>query len=118
MGMRLAVLDTEAKYNEIARLVEFSRVFNITKTELWIGASDLAEEGNFVWHDTGMELTFSNFHRGQPDNANGTEHCVHMRYAPAANWQWHWNDWDCDLKSAFVCENAPRQGDSHLVSRP
>lgn len=113
--MRLAVVDSEAKQKEIVRLVEFSRIFNMTKTELWIGASDLAQEGNFVWHDTGMELTFSNWNRAQPDNAGGTEHCGHMRYLPVTNWNWHWNDWPCDMKLAFVCENVPRRNDSHLI---
>ncbi|XP_065075436.1 lectin subunit alpha-like [Ochlerotatus camptorhynchus] len=118
LGMRLAVVDSEAKHNEIVRLVEFSKIYNMTKTDLWIGASDLAQEGNFVWHATGMEPTFSKWNRLQPDNAGGTEHCVHMWYEPTKNWNWHWNDWNCELKLTFVCENAPRWDDSHLVSRP
>ncbi|XP_019528477.2 perlucin-like [Aedes albopictus] len=108
LGMRMAVIDTEAKQNEVVRLVEHSLIFNVTKTDLWIGASDLAEEGTFVWLETGIEISkgYTNWARTQPDNLGSVEHCLHMWYEPAKNLTWHWNDWDCERKLVVVCENV------------
>ncbi|XP_062533651.1 C-type lectin mannose-binding isoform-like [Armigeres subalbatus] len=85
LGMRMAVIDTEAKQREIVRLAEHSLVFNATKTDLWIGASDLSQEGTFVWLETGIEVstTYSNWAYGQPDNIRNNEHCLHVWYEPA-----------------------------------
>lgn len=105
--MRLAVVDTVSMQTEIVRLAQASNMFNAIRTDLWIGANDLAQEGKFIWHATGMKPNYTNWNVGQPDNKGNIEHCVHMWYEPAKNWNWKWNDSPCNNQWSFVCENVP-----------
>ena len=68
--------------------------------EWWIGLSDLAVEGTFVW-ETGEPLSFTNWGASQPDNGAGTEHCVHYGYGGA----YVWNDDQCFNLKPYVCES-------------
>ena len=57
-----------------------ARVFSPRTTEhLWIGASDIATEGSFVWVN-GWIVTSDVIHwsSGQPDDYRNNEDCVHM----------------------------------------
>ena len=40
---------------------------------LWIGLTDVAVEGTFVWNSTGLKPTYSYWMGGQPDNYNNNE---------------------------------------------
>lgn len=76
----------------------------------WIGASDLATEGTFVWDD-GSALTFTNWHAGEP-NSGGTgatyqEDCVIIAGARVDK---QWDDRPCDASEvaasgmfAYLC---------------
>ena len=43
---------------------------------VWIGLSDIAEEGSFVWSDDEPLEQYANFAAGQPDNAGSAEDAV------------------------------------------
>merc|ERR1712156_831221 len=69
---------------------------------VWLGASDLVEEGKWYWATSDIPLSegFTYWTPGQPDNAaNGKENCLEF-------WDSHrrWNDRTCDTKQAFVCQ--------------
>nr|XP_029721125.1 perlucin-like [Aedes albopictus] len=105
-GMRLAVIDTLAKKNEVLALLQVSYlVFNPVKTLLWMGASDLAHEGRFTWHGTGKAVAdgYSNWYPGEPDGL-GVEHCAAIHHEPAANRIYNWYDVRCTEQYFFVCE--------------
>jgi hypothetical protein len=42
-------------------------VYNNRDVFVWIGATDAAQEGRFVWANTSRELTLRNWAAGQPD---------------------------------------------------
>lgn len=57
-----------------------------TTAGFWIGLSDAASEGNYVW-DSGEGLTYGHWAPGQPDNF-GNEDYVHAVYTPG-DLVWH-----------------------------
>jgi len=77
-GARLAILDT-ADRDAVARSM-------IGADNVFIGLTDAAVEGTFVWVD-GTPLTFQNFASGEPNNANGAfeEDCA-MYSGSRAGW--------------------------------
>lgn len=71
----------------------------------WIGMTDRAAEGTWVWITGEPFGPYMNWRGVEPNNAGGTEHCG-AHSAPATSWQW--NDLDCDggtnTTLAFMCE--------------
>lgn len=69
--------------------------------ELWLGATDEAKEGKWVWVD-GSDMKFRCFKTGQPDNDHGTNH-----YLMLVQWGHDpkWNDGDDNGPIAgYICE--------------
>ena len=76
----------------------------------WIGLSDTASEGNFVWADDGAPISFERWGTGEPTSPMGAgrpqEDCVEFLPSTA-----RWNDIDCDgggFVVAFTCEAVIR----------
>ena len=67
---------------------------------VWIGLSDIASEGTWVWDEDDSESTYTNWYSAQPDNALGGEHCAHTNYESLGKW----NDGRCYIAFPFVCE--------------
>jgi len=93
--------------------VDTPKINNILKSErgrLWIGASDLKEEGIFVWTN-GKPLSYNNWAPGEPNNyGRRGEDCVEVNFrAPGL-----WNDNGCNKKRKFMCEIA-REDDAARV---
>lgn len=77
----------------------------------WLGATDIANEGSWVWEGgvhfwqgeaNGMPVDgrFSAWMESQPNNSNGEEHCARAFPATA-----NWTDGDCGVTSAgLICE--------------
>jgi hypothetical protein len=65
---------------------------------VYIGLSDEAVEGTFVWVD-GSALVFTAWNAGEPNNALDGEDCGQLAVATAV-----WNDIACATAGAFVCE--------------
>ncbi len=81
--------------------------------QIWLGLSDIDEEGNWKNWKTGAPVTFSNWDWGEPNNIDkGTEKpedCAAM----VDNGEW--NDSMCGKKLRFVCENTSRTTSSRNV---
>jgi hypothetical protein len=64
---------------------------------MWIGASDEANEEDWRWV-TGESFVYTHWRSGEP-NGERSANCL------LANWQNQaWNDEDCALARAYVCE--------------
>ena len=70
----------------------------------WLGASDVAAEGTWVWVD-GSSLGYANWNTGEPSNSGGIENCAMMLTGDPAT-QGKWNDADCTGARQFVCEDV------------
>jgi hypothetical protein len=44
----------------------------------WIGLSDIAHEGRWVWMTSGKPAEYTNWRSGEPNNINMTEHFGHI----------------------------------------
>jgi hypothetical protein len=73
-------------------------------TTPWIGASDIAAEGTWVWVD-GSSIDYSNWNTNEPSNSGSIENCATMLTGDAAT-QGKWNDVDCAAAHQFVCEDV------------
>uniref|UniRef100_A0A023EFS7 Putative secreted protein n=1 Tax=Aedes albopictus TaxID=7160 RepID=A0A023EFS7_AEDAL len=102
--MQLAVVDTAEKHDAVAQAIYSSAVFSQWWTDVWIGASDILEEGVFRWKSTGETLNYTNWKAGQPNNYDGEEHCVHLQYISKVGFKW--NDDQCSKKKYFICEKV------------
>jgi hypothetical protein len=82
LGGHLATIDDAAENAWVYT------TFNGDARTLWIGLTDQASEGTFVWI-SGSTSTYRNFNPGEPNNFGGDEDYVHMFTAPTGG---VWND--------------------------
>jgi hypothetical protein len=72
----------------------------------WIGLSDTAKEGTYVWSN-GLNLVFGStlgeepWNSGEPNNSGGGEHCIHT------NSNGLWNDNKCATALKYICGPVP-----------
>ena len=67
--------------------------------KFWIGLSDAADEGRFVWPD-GTEVTHTNWANGGNSDNDDTKDCVYL-----LNGAWYVED--CDNNLDYICEKQP-----------
>ena len=73
----------------------------------YLGASDIQEEGNFVWVSTGQLLSYSNWAPSEPNDGLGEEDCVELEFYISKS-KWFWNDMCCNCTNRpVVCEYWP-----------
>ncbi|XP_020893695.1 C-type lectin lectoxin-Thr1 [Exaiptasia diaphana] len=66
-------------------------------SQFWIGLSDLAEEGTFVWSD-GTNSSYTNWSNGEPNDHDDNEDCTLK--TPESSW----HDDKCEMKRPFACK--------------
>ena len=93
VGYDLAIFESEAESTLVRQ-----QLINDFDRGWYIGLTDLAVEGSFVWVD-GTPLTYTTgFRPNEPNNAGAIEHCVEVRIEG-------WNDIPCDnIAIQWVCE--------------
>ena len=99
LGGHLAVINTKEELDTVAELLKEKEFKN---TGFWIGAI-LNENGEYTWFN-GEEFTFSNWRKGEPNNATGNENAAEMYPSDGT-----WNDIPESYRRGVVCEwdNAP-----------
>ncbi|XP_048245821.1 echinoidin-like [Haliotis rufescens] len=51
---------------------------------VWLGGNDLLSEANWMWSHSKLNLDFTNWAPGQPDNAKHAENCFELVHAATA----------------------------------
>ena len=66
---------------------------------IWLGATDAAKEGTWIWESSKTTMSYSRFSGGEPNNFEGVENCLAM-------WSGiDWNDYTCLYPGlATMCE--------------
>ncbi|KAH3700348.1 hypothetical protein DPMN_075324 [Dreissena polymorpha] len=71
--------------------------------QLWIGGTDLLQEGIFLAPNSLETLTYFNWAPGQPDNIGTGQHCVSIFKDDA---MLRWDDNNCDVKNWPLCQRC------------
>jgi hypothetical protein len=90
--MTLAVFADAAESNQVS-----SAAWAIVHVEAWIGLTDAATEGAYLWLD-GSAPSFTRWASGEPNDWLGDEDC-----AATNKYEREWNDRPCDFTTAFLC---------------
>ena len=59
--------------------------------------TDKETEGKFVWSSDLTEAEYSNWHKREPNNANGNQDCAHLW----ANHGYRWDDLRCGQEKLY-----------------
>ncbi|KAK7117032.1 hypothetical protein R3I94_022548 [Phoxinus phoxinus] len=90
-GADLIIINTEEKQRFITSLVT---------ERMWIGLSDIEQEGNMTWVDN-SSLKQGFWFGGEPNDGGGSEDCVELLPStPVLNW----NDLPCSDVRQGICE--------------
>lgn len=66
---------------------------------VWLGFTDIQKKGNWIALSNRKKVTYTNWRKGEPNNANGKQHCVvYTTDVPG------WMDHGCKVKLQFVCK--------------
>ena len=69
---------------------------------VWIGGTDAASEGAWVWSPSNTPLSYTNWGAPAPDNWGGGQDCLVLDNRVGGRGKW--NDWGCTKKSKYVCQ--------------
>ena len=93
-GLQLASVHSAAQNALLVTAAAGNRV--------WIGGTDAAREGAWVWSPSNTPLSYTNWYPGEPNSGNqGGEDCV-MAYSSLHGGRW--NDAPCTQKLKYVCQ--------------
>ena len=67
---------------------------------VWIGGTDAASEGVWVWSPSNTPLSYTNWNTGEPNNQGGAEDCMIFQTDGT------WNDGTCSAKIKYVCQQT------------
>ncbi|KAG2440759.1 hypothetical protein HXX76_003616 [Chlamydomonas incerta] len=119
-GVVYSLLNTWASSGQLGD----SDVYSGRDVFVWLGGSDAAQEGRFVWVDTESDFTFTAWAEGQPDGRYGGEDCLaaSVRLAGSSgaglrsvvSGSAEWSDLGCSITLPFVCKR-PALGDAGLL---
>ncbi|XP_048051413.1 C-type lectin domain family 4 member E-like isoform X2 [Megalobrama amblycephala] len=91
-GTDLVIIDTEEKQRLISSFI---------KETVWIGLSDIENEGNMKWVDN-SPLKQGFWIEGEPNNLAEDENCIELiPEKPTLN---NWNDLPCSYTIKWICE--------------
>ncbi len=97
LGGQLAIVTSQEQNDALTKLVK-----DAGKAEAWIGATDEAQEGAWVWVD-GSAMSYKNWNASQPNNKNNNEHYALLWAAQQGKWADQPNR-STQHKPGFLCE--------------
>ncbi|EDW67270.1 C-type lectin 37Db [Drosophila virilis] len=68
----------------------------------WTSGNDITQNRRFQSITNGMPLSYTKWSHGEPDNAGGNEHCVHLWLRDGS---FKMNDWICNERAQVLCQN-------------
>lgn len=103
LGMRLLTTSTKAEVDQLKTYLN-SRVSDLpqkTFWHLWLGATDIDQDGVWTWKATGEKLTYTAWAKDEP-NGGDKENCLEWKLILYNDVMW--NDAKCSIRKRFICE--------------
>ena len=94
-GKVLPIIGSHSNMEEIAEAV-FAEGWN--DADIWLAATDGAEEGMWKWLDGTPVYKFTNWNTNEPNGGNN-ENCINMKVGYGNKW----SDYKCEDAHPFVC---------------
>ncbi len=93
----------QKRYRNYLTCKNFNTVFFIQRPGAiwtWLGMSDIANEGEFVWSSSGAPLNYTNWNAasGEPNGGAGENCGSYWSEGP------YWNDFNCNVEVQGMCE--------------
>lgn len=101
--------------DKMLAISEYLNQKKLLEDAYWISASDLENQGTWLWYGTGNTVNFTHWCLGQPDNFVG-EHCGHIHYATQNTFCW--NDMPCNWNSRAGKDISNRYLISYICEAP
>lgn len=96
LGGKLAEIESAEERDHVKKIADVSDLI-----ELWLGGTDTDNEGVWKWVSSGSAFNFTDWGKGEPNDALGGEDCFTMVKAQG----WTWNDDNCDRElNGALCE--------------
>lgn len=71
-------------------------------THVWIGLTDVVDEGQYVYPSNGLRPRYSNWLKTEPSGGRGENcACLHTE-------QRLWNDYPCSSRMSYVCKKPAK----------
>ena len=86
-GLQLATVQSAAQNEQLVTAAAGNKV--------WIGGTDAASEGTWVWSPSSTPLSYTNWEFGQPDDFFFGEDCLQLHGSK-------WNDALCKKEKKYV----------------
>ena len=94
-GGYLAEIKSQSEQSNIETILE-------SPYSYWIGMTDLATEGKFVWQGTSTSVQegYTNWYPGEPNNGRSTKGSGNQDCGQLWHYRnWSWDDKECHYKS-------------------
>merc|ERR1712227_304813 len=82
-GAHLASITNETLQQNI---VEYIQNQNTSDKDIWIGLTDIDDEGEWVWVKDGEPMNYSNWMTGEPSDSCRGEDCVILKFGHGYKW--------------------------------
>ncbi|XP_045207458.2 perlucin-like [Mercenaria mercenaria] len=99
LGGSLAVIEDADESNFVEGMLKREHS-TISTSQIWIGGTDLLQEGLWIAPETLEPLTFFNWAPKEPDNLGG-QHCL----AVFNNADLKWDDNRCEVQNYALCKS-------------
>ncbi|XP_023027360.1 C-type lectin mosGCTL-1 [Leptinotarsa decemlineata] len=100
LGKALVSIETKAINDKLYQTIG-DKVSN-KQASFWTSGEKIGDI--WYWTSNGKPFSFTSWAPGEPNDADGREHCVEASYQPD---KYHllWNDLKCDAERYVVCED-------------
>jgi len=78
----------------------------------WASGTDLAKQGKHVWLSTGKPVASNLWHKGEPNNQKGKEHCDHLWINKGVGGL---NDYQCNVARLYICKSPQPKTASFII---
>ncbi|XP_072387207.1 lectin subunit alpha-like [Diabrotica undecimpunctata] len=98
-NMDLVSIESKKENDFLYKILK--RYFNTQQTWYWTSGTTLPYD-KWVWMATGSPITYSNWHLKNPDNYDGNEAALEVKYFPGEDL--YWNDKNQNHVLLAICE--------------